>query len=67
MPIQTRDFSGNSIIENQAAALEWLRDGRVSVEGMASGFSPAQAQAAYDGLLAKSLAAPTALFDWRLK
>ena len=67
VPVQPRDFAGNSIMENHAAALGWLTDGRLRVEGLASVYAPSQAQEVYSGLLKQSLATPSALFDWRLK
>jgi len=67
VPVQAREFAGNSILENHAAALDWLRDGRLRVDGLATAYAPSEAQKVYDGLLAQSLPTPTALFDWRLK
>jgi len=67
VPRQPVDFSGNSISENLTAALQWLADGRLNVEGLGSLYTPVKAQAVYDGLLAQSLPTPAALFDWRVK
>jgi len=67
VPVQPREFAGNSIMENHAAALTWLADGRLRVDGLASAYAPSRAQEVYDGLLAQSLPTPAALFDWRLK
>ncbi len=65
VPVQPREFSGSSIMENHAAALEWLNDGRLVVDGLASLYAPADSQKVYSGLLNQSLATPAALFDWR--
>ena len=65
VPVQPQEFMGSSIIENHAAALEWLNDGRLRVDGLATAYAPSQAQMAYDGLLNQSLPTPAALFDWR--
>jgi threonine dehydrogenase-like Zn-dependent dehydrogenase len=65
VPGQPRDFSGNSMIENYRAALEWLAEGRLRVDGLASLYAPERAQEVYQGLLAQSLPTPAALFDWR--
>lgn len=67
VPMHPRDFAGNSIMENYAAAFDWLLDGRLRVDGLASAYAPSRAQEVYDGLLAQSLPTPAALFDWRLK
>ena len=66
VPEQPREFAFNSMAGNYAAALEWLRDGSVKVDGLATTFSPADAQDAYAGLLDGTLDTPGALFDWRL-
>ncbi|MDF3057977.1 MAG: Dehydrogenase, Zn-dependent [Rariglobus sp.] len=65
VPGQPRDFSFHSLSANYAAALSWLQEGSVKVDGLATTFSPADAQAVYAGLLAQSLPSPGALFDWR--
>lgn len=65
VPGQPRDFSLNSLAANYAAALGWLREGSIRVEGLAAAFSPADAQEVYAGLLSQNLATPGALFDWR--
>jgi len=67
VPMYPRDFDGNSIMENYAAAFDWLIDGRLRVEGLASVYAPSRAQEVYDGLMGQSLSTPAALFDWRLK
>ena len=67
VPIHSREFACNSIMENYAAAMEWLVDGRLCVDGVASAYAPSRAQEVYDGLLAQSLPTPAALFDWGLK
>jgi threonine dehydrogenase-like Zn-dependent dehydrogenase len=65
VPRQPVEFSGNSISENLAAALRWLADGRLKVEGLGSLYAPSQAQEVYSGLLTQSLPTSSALFDWR--
>lgn len=65
VPGQPRDFSFNSLAANYAAALEWLADGGVRVDGLAAAFSPSEAPTVYAGLLAQNLPTPGALFDWR--
>lgn len=65
VPVERRDFSANSIMDNLAAALRWLVDGRLRVDGLAGLYAPAQAQEVYAGLLDQSLPTPTAIFDWR--
>jgi threonine dehydrogenase-like Zn-dependent dehydrogenase len=67
IPAQPRDFGGNSITENLAGALEWIAQGKIKVDDLATCYSPAEAQKVYSGLLDQSLPTPTALFDWRLQ
>ena len=55
----------NSIEENYAAALEWLRDGRVRTGGLAQLYRPHEADAVYRGLAERSLPTISAIFDWR--
>lgn len=66
IPGQPREFCFNSLANNYATALEWLKEGSIQVDDLATGFSPQEAQAVYAGLLAQSLPAPGAFFDWRL-
>lgn len=65
VPGQPRDFSFNSLAANYAAALDWLREGSIRVDGLAAAYPPSEAQAVYSGLLAQSLPTPGAIFDWR--
>lgn len=66
VPAHPANFQANSLTANYAAALAWLADGRLRVEGMAGLHSPRDAQKVYTGLAAQSLPEPSALFDWRL-
>ncbi|MFA6287003.1 MAG: zinc-binding alcohol dehydrogenase [Opitutaceae bacterium] len=65
IPGQPRDFSFNSLANNYATALDWLSEGSIKVADLATTFPPEQAQSVYSGLLAQSLPAPGAIFDWR--
>jgi threonine dehydrogenase-like Zn-dependent dehydrogenase len=67
IPAQPRDFGGNSIKENLAGAMEWIAQGKIKVDELATCYSPSEAQKVYSGLLDQSLPTPTALFDWRLQ
>ncbi len=66
VPGQARDFSFNSLAANHAAALAWLHEGSVRVDGLAGIHSPDAPGGVYAGLLARTLPEPGALFDWRL-
>jgi len=67
VPIQPTDFRGNScILENYAAAMDWIASGRIKVDNLATLYSPAEAQKVYSGLLNQSLPTLAALFDWRM-
>jgi len=66
LPLHPADFRAGSIFQNLAAALEWLAEGRVSVEGLATLVSPRDAQRAYQDLLHNRAERLAILFDWRL-
>jgi threonine dehydrogenase-like Zn-dependent dehydrogenase len=65
VPGQPVEFGGHSIIENFEAALKWIAEGKVKIEGLATLFAPKDAQKAYGGLLDQSLPTVAAVFDWR--
>lgn len=56
----------HSIIENFQAAVRWLAEGSIKVDGLASLHSPADCQQVYASLLDQSMKTPAAIFDWRL-
>jgi threonine dehydrogenase-like Zn-dependent dehydrogenase len=59
------EFILHSIIENYQAALRWLHEGKIVVDKLGSGYSPADCQMVYSKLLDQSLPTPAAYFDWR--
>ncbi|MDP0497670.1 MAG: zinc-binding alcohol dehydrogenase [Verrucomicrobiota bacterium JB024] len=65
IPRQEEMYKLHSIIENYRAALKWLHEGSIKVDGLATSFSPADCQEAYSKLEDQSLETPTAIFDWR--
>lgn len=65
IPVQPREFSLNSISANLQAALGWLKDGCLRVDGLAGLHAPAAAQEVYSRLVDQSLPEPAAIFDWR--
>lgn len=67
VPRNQVDFSGNSVVANYRAALEWLAAGKLKVDGLAEAYSPADAQKVYSGLADQTLPTPSAVFDWRLR
>ena len=64
LPIHTTDFRTNSIYGNLAAALQWLAEGRIQVDRLATKTSPRESQRAYQNLLYKRSERLTYLFDW---
>ena len=64
LPLQEAEFRPNSIFGNMAAALRWLAEGRVRVDGLAVVLSPRAAQQAYQDLLRQRSERLTAIFDW---
>jgi threonine dehydrogenase-like Zn-dependent dehydrogenase len=67
VPRQPAEFRGNSISGNYAAAMDWIAAGKIKTDGLATCYSPEQAQEVYSGLLNQSLPTPSAIFDWRSK
>ncbi len=65
LPRHGGQFHLQSTFGNFAAALEWIRRGRVRVEGLAESASPRAAQEAYQRLLNRRIGGLTVLFDWR--
>lgn len=55
----------NSIAANFAVAMDWLAEGRVRTDGLATLYRPEQAAEVYRGLADRSLPTIAALFDWR--
>lgn len=66
VPRSEEMFRLHSIIENYRAAIRWLHEGSVRVEGLASLHSPVDCQDVYSKLLNQSLETSAAIFDWRL-
>ena len=65
VPRRVDSDRSNSIAQNYVAALEWLRTGRVTTEGLASMYRPEEAGRVYRGLADRTLPTIAALFDWR--
>jgi threonine dehydrogenase-like Zn-dependent dehydrogenase len=64
LPRQPADFSVNSIYGNFAAAMRWLAEGRIRVDGIYDMRSPRDAQAVYQELLHGPGKRLTTVFDW---
>ena len=64
LPLHETEFRGNSLFGNLAAALRWLAEGRVRVDGLAAIMPPREAQRAYQDLLHQRSGRLTAVFDW---
>jgi len=65
VPRQPEDFRTGSLFANFAAAMEWIRNGRVRVDGLWEVRSPRDCQAAYQDLLRGRCERLSVLFDWR--
>jgi threonine dehydrogenase-like Zn-dependent dehydrogenase len=65
LPYHAAAFRPYSIFGNLHAAMQWLAEGRVNVDGIYTLTAPAQAQAAYAALLRRQTEGLTYLFDWR--
>jgi threonine dehydrogenase-like Zn-dependent dehydrogenase len=64
LPMHTTDFRHNSIWSNYSAALRWLREGRVRVDGLYKTAPPREAQRVYQDLLHNRWDHLAAVFDW---
>jgi hypothetical protein len=67
LPLQPAEFRRGSVFGNLAAALRWLAEGRVRVDGLAATLLPTQAQQAYQDLLHQRAERLTVVFDWTSK
>lgn len=65
LPNHPTNFRRGSIFANYAAGLQWLHDGRVSVDGLYELMDPKQAQQAYQDILHRRLTYLAPMFDWR--
>lgn len=65
VPHHPRDFTQGSIFGNAAAAMEWIAEKRVIVDGLYEVVSPCQAQSAYEDLMHQRGEHLSMLFDWR--
>lgn len=66
LPLFETEFKTNSIYGNYVAAMRWLEQGFMTVEGLYELCRPADAQKVYQDLLYHRLARLAAVFDWRL-
>jgi len=64
VPAHPRDFSSGSLHANLTAALHWIAQGRIKVDGLYRTVKPADAQAAYDDLLHQRGEHLSIVFDW---
>ncbi len=64
VPRYGAEFRTGNIFESLAAALEWLADGRVDVDGLYETASPADCQQVYQDLLRGRTEALSVVFDW---
>jgi threonine dehydrogenase-like Zn-dependent dehydrogenase len=65
LPVQPRGFTTGSIYGNIAGAMEWLRQGRVRVDGLYRCVRPADAQSVWQDLLHQRGKHLTVVFGWR--
>jgi threonine dehydrogenase-like Zn-dependent dehydrogenase len=64
LPRHSADFQPASIQRNLATALQWLAEGRVSVQGLYSAAQPAEAQEAYQAVLTGDTPTLATAFLW---
>jgi len=64
LPLHPAEFRTGAITGNLRAALEWLADGRVPVDGVYETASPRDAQTVYQDLLHARWPRLAAVFDW---
>lgn len=64
LPLHPTPFRHGSLYGNMAAAMQWLAEGRLSVEGLATVVSPIQCGCVFRQLSHGAFPALTAIFDW---
>jgi threonine dehydrogenase-like Zn-dependent dehydrogenase len=64
LPLHPAEFRAGSIHGNLAAALRWLSEGRVTVDGIYESVSPREAQRVYQGLQRQQTERLAVVFDW---
>lgn len=64
VPRNRPKFGTGSLMENYAAALEWLASGKVNVDGLFDVARPSECQQVYGGLLARTRPSMATIFDW---
>ncbi len=65
VPREREDFRPGSLFDNYRAAMKWIAEGRVRVDGLAATRSPADCAGVYAELRAGGAERLSALFDWR--
>jgi threonine dehydrogenase-like Zn-dependent dehydrogenase len=64
LPLHPTDFRAGSIWGNLAAALRWLGEGKVPLDGLIARYSPGQCQQAYQDLQHGRIQGLAVVFDW---
>ncbi len=64
LPLHAEDFRANSVYGNIEAALRWLAEGRVRVDGLAELVPPSEAQDAYQRQMRNRNERLAVVFDW---
>jgi threonine dehydrogenase-like Zn-dependent dehydrogenase len=65
VPAGRADFRVGSLFDNYRAAMKWIAEGEVKVDGLAESRSPRDCQGAYQDLLKGESKRLSILFDWR--
>jgi threonine dehydrogenase-like Zn-dependent dehydrogenase len=64
VPGTATDFRPGSLRSNYAAAIQWLAEGRISIDGLYALAAPREAQQVYQDLTHNRAAALATVFDW---
>ncbi|NLC59296.1 MAG: zinc-binding dehydrogenase [Armatimonadetes bacterium] len=64
LPLHPQEFRVNSIYGSFAAALRWLAEGRITVDGLYRTAAPQEAQSVYQDLLHRRWTHLAAVFTW---
>ncbi|MEI6085734.1 MAG: zinc-binding dehydrogenase [Verrucomicrobiota bacterium] len=64
LPPRTTEFRAGSIFANFAAALNWLADGRINIEGLYAVAPPRDVQAVYQDIRHNRTTRLATVFDW---
>ncbi len=65
LPLKSGEFQPNSTSHNLATAMEWIRQGAISTDGIYALVSPKDCDALYQSMVQRRFEKTCAIYDWR--